>query len=187
MSDPKPYGYEVRFTRRKPGSGLLPDIEEITIRRKGTEASARKAASMHSGFEQIISVTPISEASAPPPRKRHAPDDGHECTAAVVAPSGASLLTPAESDAAASAILAVGKIAAELAAIAATKRKKLNELHDRLREIQRAMPEGSEERAGVDKLLARADRLQEHINMEEYESWCITIKRVLDEAWRALP
>lgn len=186
MSEQKPYGYEVRFTRRKPGTGLLPDLEEVTIRRKGTETAARKAATMHAGFEQIVSVSPISEAEAPPPRKRHCSHEEHDVPPSEP-PSGVSLLTPAESDAAAAAVLAVKKIAAELSSIAATKRKKLNELRDRLREIQKAMPEGSEERAGVDKLLAREERLQEHINMEEYESWEITISRVLEAAWKALP
>lgn len=180
MTTPAPYGYEVVFTC---GSGQGP--VEKRVRRKGTEAAARKAAVMTSCFQTIISITPISAEEAPAPRKSRA-EQPLDCSA-VTQNTGPKPLLPEEYDIAANAVLTIKAAGAELAMIAERKRQLLRSIESGTAIIDRLIPEfGARPNAASDQLRSRCSRVQELINSEELESWNITIGNLMEQAWHRL-
>jgi hypothetical protein len=180
----KPYGFEVLYERAKPNGGLFPQVEERSIRRKGTRAAAERAAQMCYGFRRIISVTEIPADQAPAPRR---PSFGGSTKNPIVAEPapGQAVLTPDEADEIASAIRDVKEASATLAAISAQKSDLLWKIGDHLDLVAKLYPESGP--TGIANLKERCDRLKELVNMEELQSWKITVDRIMGEAWQRLP
>ena len=176
-----PYGYVVVAERALPGGGLCPTLAEFTLRRKGTEEGARRAAALTSGFRGIVSVTAIPADEAPAPRRR----------ATSVAPfevaEDRKIPSPEEADEAVAAIRGVKSACEQLAAIAGQKRNLLSQIERQVETIDRLLPEPDGGRSDAVRLRERCERLRELFNQEELESWTITVGRAMDAAWRRLP
>lgn len=180
MISNKPYGFIVVFERAKPNGGMQPEFEQVTLRRKGTEAAAKRAAALTRGFREILTVTPIPMEEAPPPRVRRAARR-EDCGGA-----GVAVATDAM-DAAAEGIQSIRQAVEELARMAQRRRELVDQIEQGLAGIDRVLPETPGQETGASRIRARCERLREFFNMEELESWKITVDRLMEEAWRRLP
>lgn len=176
MNSPKPYGYAIVYERTKPGGGLMPEHEEATLRRAGTETSVKRAAALQRGFTRIVSCTPIPASEAPAPRKKRG------LVAAIEPP--VTTMTDADVESAATAIHAIRKAAEGLAAIARDRRALVEAITTNASTIERLCPSAD---GKIGHIIARCDRLRELFNMEELESWQITVNNVMTETWQQLP
>ena len=183
----KPYGFAVTFVCNLPSTTLLATAtEERTIRRKGTEVAARRAATMTPGFVQVVTCTPIAQEEAPPPRPRNTPSS----VLTPIAPASLRVpSTPDELDEVVDAVRAIKAAAAELAGIAQQRRALVETIAEKVAIIERLAPTPP----GVDRVLhpsalrQRCQRLHELFNMEELSSWKITVDRSMDSLWQRLP
>lgn len=168
----RPYGFSVTLEYALPGGGMSPTYAETTIRRKGTEQSARRAATLVRGFSRILSCTPITADQAPVRRKQH-----HKPSPSV------------SPDSAYAAIQQVREAAAELAASAERRRVLVETIAERVAFLESVFPTppGVENALQPARIANRCDRLKELFNMEELASWRITIERIMTDVWQRLP
>jgi hypothetical protein len=173
-----PYGFNVTFERAKGGGGLNPEIERVTIRRKGGEKAAIKAAKLTSGFRAIISLNPIDDDRAPlPNKKRNKPDREEAGTAKALSPADLERLNDA--------INHTNRLVGELGIIADSKREKLGEIREHLRVIDLLFGFSPAATEQTGKVRRRCDRLAEYINIEELGSWGIEVNHAMEAIWDA--
>lgn len=62
MNESEPaYGHIATISRTVRGSGMVGDLEEVTIKRVGRESVVRLAASRADGFRSIVRIEPVTK------------------------------------------------------------------------------------------------------------------------------